>query len=140
MGIKAMQGESETRSEWKDHGIVDVPVADLPDPDGVSSPQDFDHHISWEDAQSATKQLPDIQKQIAEGKSADDFSAEDQAAGLEYSQGKRRLYDLYYGSDPVTLDKDGSEYDIVSGRHRIFSAKELGLETIPAHVREKVQS
>jgi len=139
-GIKALQGEGETKSEWRDHGIIDVPVNDLPDPDSVSSPQDFNHHISWKEAQAATKQLPEIQKQVAKGKTGDDFSAEDQAAGLDNSQGKRRIYDLYYGSDPVTVDKDGSKYDIVSGRHRIFAAKEAGLQTIPAHVREKTQS
>ena len=122
---------------WEDKGIIDVPVNDLPDPEGVESPQDFDHHITWEDAQSATKQLPEIQDLVKNGKTADDFSTQDQAAGLDYAHGKRRVYDLYYGSDPIRLDKDGDHYVIISGRHRIYAAKELGLSAIPAMVKEK---
>lgn len=139
-GIARMQGGmSDTGSEWKDLGIVDVSVADLPKPDDVAGPQDFDHHISYADAITASRQLPDLQEQVTAGKTGDDFRAEDQAAGLDYSDGRQRLYDLYYGADPVRLDKVGDQYDIVSGRHRIFAAKELGLATIPAHVREKAR-
>lgn len=137
-GMRAMHGESsESRHEWKDHGIVDVPVSDLPMPEHVSGPADFDHHISYQDALAATRQLPEIQKQLSAGKTGDDFSAADQAAGRDYAHGQRRIYDLYYGSDPVVLDKIGDKYDIVSGRHRIFAAKELGSRTIPARLREK---
>ncbi len=151
IGVKAMQGDTSSaqtaaatsdtglpKDVWEDKGIIDVPVANLPDLDGVDSPADFDHHISWEDAQSATKQLPVIQDQVKAGMTGDDFSNEDQVAGLDYAHGKRRVYDLYYGSDPVRLDKDGDQYDIVSGRHRIYAAKTLGLSTIPAWVKEKV--
>ena len=137
IGQQAMRGESTDRDEWIDYGIIDVPVADLPTPEGVSSPADFDHHIQWEDAESATKRIPELQKEVKSGKTGDDFTSEDLANGKDYAQGKRRIYDLYYGSDPVVLDKAGEKYDIVSGRHRIFAAKELGLDTIPARVREK---
>jgi hypothetical protein len=144
VGRQSMRGEhsstidsQQLKDVWEDKGVIDVPVADLPDPEGVESPQDFDHHITWEDAQSATKQLPEIQDLVKNGKTGDDFSTEDQAAGLDYAHGKRRVYDLYYGSNPVRLDKDGDHYDIVSGRHRIYAAKELGLSTVPARVKEK---
>jgi hypothetical protein len=139
-GMASMQGDARVNSDWVDKGMVDVPVSELPEPEGVSGPENFDHHISWEDAQAATKKLPEIQEQVHNGKTGDDFSASDQAKGLEYKDGDRRIFDLYYGSDPVKLDKDGSEYTIVSGRHRIFAAKEAGLETIPAWVTEKVKS
>jgi hypothetical protein len=144
IGMQSIKGEyspstdtQQLKDVWEDKGVIDVPVANLPDPEGVESPQDFDHHITWEDAQSATKQLPKIQDLVKNGKTGDDFSTEDQAAGLDYAHGKRRVYDLYYGSDPIRLDKDGDHYDIISGRHRIYAAKELGLSTIPARVKEK---
>ena len=144
VGRQSMRGEysspmdsQQLKDVWEDKGVIDVPVADLPDPEGVESPQDFNHHISWDDAQSATKQLPEIREMVKNGKTGDDLSAEDQAAGLDYTHGKRRVFDLFYGSDPVTLDKDGDHYDIISGRHRIYAAKELGLSTIPARVKEK---
>jgi len=33
---------------------------------------------------------------------------------------------------------EGDSYEIVNGRHRIYMARELGLETIPARVKEKM--
>ena len=137
-GVAAMQGDSKAGSDWVDRGIVDVPVADLPDPEDVSSPADFDHHIAWQDAQSATKQLPEIQKAVKEGKNGDDFYQEDKAANRDPLHGKYRVHQLYYGSDPVAVEKMGNQYNILSGRHRIFAAKDAGLETIPARVSEKV--
>lgn len=139
-GIASMQGDARINRDWIDKGIVDVPVEDLPAPEDVSSPADFDHHITWEDAQAATNRLPEIQKQVNAGKTGDDFSMSDQAKGLSDEQGDRKIFDLYYGSDPIRLDKDGTEYTILAGRHRIFAAKEAGLKTIPARVNEKVST
>lgn len=136
--ISAIQGNTDGTSDWQDLGIVDVDVRDLPNPENVNGPEDFDHHISYEDAKNACEKLPNIQQKVKEGYSADDFSTEDQKAGLSYSEGQRSVYDLFYSeSDPVRLDKDGNNYDIVSGRHRIYAAKEAGLNTIPARVIEK---
>ena len=55
--IRSMQGGDADGSDWVDRGIVDVPVKDLPMPEGVSGPEDFNHHISWEDAKSAAERL-----------------------------------------------------------------------------------
>ncbi len=136
-GIKSLQGQEVESRDWIDHGIVDVPVADLPMPEDVNSPDDFNHHISWEDARSATQALPQIQQEVNAGKTADDFSKEDEQNNLDWQHGRRRIYDLYYGSDPVALDKIGDEYQINSGRHRVYAAKVCGLETIPARLMEK---
>jgi hypothetical protein len=140
-GIQSIQGENnKVENDWVDHGIIDVPVKDLPTPEGVSNTSDFNHHISWENAKSASEQLPDIQKEVNNGKSAEDFSKEDELAGLDNSHGKRKVYDLYYGNDPVAVEKIGDQYNIITGRHRIFAAQTLGLETIPARVMEKSAS
>ena len=140
-GQSAIRGDdsvSESRYEWKDQGMQNVPVKDLPNPEGVTRSEDFDHHISYEDAIQATKQYQEMQPEIARGTTGEDFSARDQANGLDYEHGQRRVYDLFHGSDPIRLDKNGDHYDIVSGRHRIFAAKEVGLEKVPAHVIEKL--
>lgn len=136
--IQSMQGDAG-ESDWVDRGVIDVPVKDLPMPEGVSSPDDFNHHISWEDAKSAAERLPGIQADVKAGKTADDFSAEDQLNGLDYAHGKRGVYDLFYGSDPVRVEKVGDNYDIISGRHRVYAAKAAGLDSIPARVMEKVK-
>jgi hypothetical protein len=116
----------ETPSDWVDHGIIDVKVADLPWPEGVTSPADFER-ISWEDAQAATLRLPEIQKQLSAGVQPDDLTADD-----------HRVYGLYYGGQPVKLALINGEYDIDGGRHRVYAAKALGLETLPARVKEKL--
>lgn len=123
---------------WEDRGIIDVPVADLPQPEGVNGPQDFDHHITYPDAVAASRQLQEMKPQIDGGYKSDDFAALDRKNGLDYAGGRQRVYDLFYGGDPVSVTKDGNKYDIDSGRHRIYIAKEAGYDTIPARVREKV--
>jgi len=128
---------SEALRESKIRGFFDVPVADLPDPEGVGSPADFDHHITWENAKSAALLLPQIQQEIANGKTGDDFAMEDLAAGLDWQNGKKRVYDLFYSNnEPIRLEKGGNGYSITSGRHRIYAAKAVGLHTIPAKVVE----
>jgi len=128
---------SEAQSEWKVPGFVDVPVSNLPNPEGVNSPADFNHHISWENAKSAALLLPQIQQEIASGKTGDDFALEDIAAGLDWEHGRKRVYDLFYSTnEPVRLEKNGCTYSITSGRHRVYVAKAVGLNTIPAQVIE----
>jgi hypothetical protein len=135
--IKTIQGESSDLYDWVDRGIVDVRVADLPDPEWVKGPSDF-HHITWKDAQKVTADLPQLQKEVNAGKTAEDFSREDEIAGLDHQHGRRRLYDLYYGEDSIRVGTDGGEYTIDHGQHRIFAAKHAGLETIPVRLLEKI--
>ncbi len=135
-GVKAMQGTSDG-GNWMERGIVDVPVADLPASEGVNSPEDFDHHITHDDAVESLKRLQDIKPLVDQGYTGDDFYKLDQANRLDYAHGQQRIYDLYYGDDAIRLTKDGDKYDITHGRHRIFAAKELGLKTIPASVVER---
>lgn len=100
---------SEAQSEWKVPGFVDVPVSDIPYPEGVNSPADFDHHISWENAKSAALLLPDIQQELASGKTDEDLAQEDLAVGLDWEHGRKRVYDLFYSTDdPVRLEKMGT--------------------------------
>ena len=39
-------------------------------------------------------------------------------------------------SDPITLDRsNGTPYEIIDGRHRIFLAREMGYSTVPANLQ-----
>jgi hypothetical protein len=140
-GRAAMSGlsASDVAYDWVDRGIQDIPVSRLPRPDGVTGPADFDHHITHEDAVRVTRGLQVMKPLIDSGHTSEDFAAMDREDGTDYEHGRQRIFDLYYGSDPVRLDKDGDQYEIVSGRHRLFAAQELGIQTIPARVIEKVQ-
>lgn len=140
LDAQAGPDNAEHGDHWEDRGIIDVPVADLPDPDDVNGPEDFDHHISYDDAVRATERLQEMRPLIAQGYTADDFAALDKQNGVDPLHGQERVYRLFYGSEPIKVDKDGDTYDIISGRHRIFVAKERGYEFIPAQVSERVRS
>lgn len=124
---------------WEDKGIVDVPVKDLPRPDGVNSPQDFNHHISYPDTVEAFDELQKMKPLIDKGYTGDNFALIDRESGVDYANGQQRFYDLFYGNDAIKVNKDGNQYDIINGRHRIFVAKEKGYDSIPAHVTEKIK-
>ncbi len=75
--INAIHGlqptDGDVSYDWVDRGIIDVPVSDLPDSPDIQSPEDFHHHISWEDAKKGVEMLPEIQEDLAAGKTYDDF-------------------------------------------------------------------
>lgn len=128
---------TEGTSEWIDRGIRDVPVDKLPQPEGVSA-DNFDHHIAYEDAVKAAEEYDRMRPLIDQGLTSEDFAAMDRTAGRDWEHGQQRVYDLFHGSNAVHVTKDGDQYDIIDGRHRIFVAKERGSQTMPARVREHV--
>lgn len=138
--ISAIKGVEPIINDWKDLGIINVFVNDLPWPENINGPEDFTHNISWDDAKLASLQLPEVQAGVEGGKTGENFQKEDELAGLDWKNGKKSVFDLYYSqNDPVSLDKIGDTYSIINGRHRIFAAKQLGLSTIPARVFEKMR-
>lgn len=62
------------------------------------------------------------------------FAACDVAAGHEYGSGLQRVYDAFFGSDPIHLDrgKNDTLFSITSGRHRIRVALDAGWYAVPA--------
>ncbi len=123
--------------DWVDRGIVDVPVAQLPDAPDIQRPEDF-KKISFEDAIEGVDRLPQIQQEMQAGKTLDDFRQEDLDNGIQGNGGKAGYYQLFYGSSPIRVDKVGEDYTVIDGRHRIAAARLRGLETLPAHVVERV--
>ena len=72
-----------------------------------------------------------------EGDNSDYWAAVDQKARLDYAHGDQRIYEAFYGQDAIRVTWDGSRYDIINGRHRIWLAKHAGLETLPVHLIER---
>ena len=139
VGIAAMQGDVAASSDWVDCGIQDVPVADLPAPEGVEDAGDFEK-VSAEDMKAGLTRLQEMKPVIASGEGAtpDYWREFDRQRGLAYPDGYQKVYESFYGQDAIRLDKDGDQYDIVNGRHRIFMAKQMGIDAVPARVIEKV--
>lgn len=75
--------------------------------------------------------LPAIQMGVAD---RDYFTRLDQEAGREYECGALRVYEAFFGDEPITLDRklNGVEYGITSGGHRIKVAREQGWPAVPA--------
>lgn len=120
---------------WLARGIQDVPLGQIVlDDSFVRSAADF-HKVSYEVMVVWPRLLEEvIRPAVWQGADGDDFTALDARAGLDYEHGHRRVYDAFYGGDPVRLEWTGDGYRVVDGYHRLFVARELGLATIPASV------
>ncbi len=139
-GMRAMQGvEPAEKAEWIDRGIQDVPLNridlrgehlyDQQDPRSDSYAQIADGVHKLEDT---------VRPAVGAGKERDYFQSLDQQQGLDPAKnGYTKVYDSFYGSDPVTVAKDGRHYEVDKGRHRLYVAQAEGLESLPARVKER---
>lgn len=139
-GIKDVVGAPgrDATSEWVDRGILDVPVADLPDPEGIEGSADF-QKLSAPEMKAGLDRLEEMKPTIASGKgaSSDHWAEHDRQHGLDYAHGYQRVYEAFYGNDAIRVDKDGDRYDIVNGRHRVWLAKRMDINDLPARVIER---
>lgn len=136
-GVESVPGQDAT-SEWVDRGILDVPVADLPDPEGIEGSADF-HKLSAIEMKAGLDRLEEMKPAIASGKGAnsDHWAEHDREHGLDYEHGYQRVYEAFFGNDAIRLNKDGDRYDIVNGRHRVWLAKRMDINDLPARVMER---
>jgi len=60
----------------------------------------------------------------------------DRRAGRTYEEGLQRVYDAFFGSEPICLERQSgtSRWRVLNGRHRIQIARELGWTAVPALV------
>lgn len=133
--------EAESHSEWVDRGIQDVPLETIDFSDNyVKGPGDFQHGSSYNEMARGMKALEeDVRPAVERGEGADYFRELDQQRGLDYAHGSLRAYDTFYGRNAISLTKIGDHYQVANGGyHRLYVARELQMQSIPAHVIEKV--
>lgn len=132
--------EADQPSEWVDQGVRDVPVADLPNPEGIHNAGDF-VKVSEDDMRAGLQRLQEMRPTIESGvgASSDYWADVDKQQGMDYAHGYRRIYDAFYGQDAIRLCKDGDRYSIDNGRHRIWLAKQMGIASLPARVIERTR-
>lgn len=125
-------------SEWSERGIQLAPLAQIDLSDSyVQGPADY-KKVAYEIMVEGVRKLIDVVlPAMRNGANADDFDLLDQQNGVAYADGYRRVYDAFYGSDPIRLEKIGDTYKVVGGYHRLLIAQQLGLSEIPASVVEK---
>lgn len=139
--IQTIQGQQDApaESEWVDRGIQDVAVdkIDTSDMTHVNGPEDF-KKVSYDEMAKGFQKLETVvQPGVEKGAGGDDFYKLDQQQGLDYANGYQRVYDAFYGGDAIKLEKDGEDYRVINGAHRLYVAKELGIQTVPARVKER---
>ncbi len=139
--VQAIQGQKDTQpeSEWVDRGITDVPVdkIDTSDMTHVNGLDDF-KKVSYEEMAEGYRKLDTVVRpEVAKGAGGDDFRKLDQQEGLSYADGYQRVYDAFYGGEPIRLAKDGESYTVINGAHRLYVAQREGVGSVPARVIER---
>lgn len=137
--VSAITGpaDSTEKQEWVDKGIqmVSVDRVDLSN-SPVLGESDFRKVSHAEMVEGFQKLETTVRPAMGTGADGEYFSDLDKSQGLDYEHGYRRVYDAFYGSDPIRLDRTGDTYNVVNGYHRLAVAKELGITALPARVLE----
>lgn len=128
------------RVRWIDEGIHQVPVHELPPPEGITSAADF-QKVSETEMRAGIRRLQEMRPTIeaGAGASSDYWREFDKTHGLEYAHGYQRVYDAFFGMDAIKVTADGKKYDIVNGRHRIWLAQQMGIDYLPMRVSRKFE-
>lgn len=124
--------------QWVNEGVQAVTVDTLPEPEGINDASDF-KKVPLEEMASGIRRLQEMTPTITSGigASSDYWAKHDRQKGLAYSEGYQKIYDAFYGGDAIKIDVDGSNFNIINGRHRIWLAKRLGVATLPMRVTRK---
>ena len=127
------------QGDWKDRNIQNIYVDNLPYPDEIKNGDDF-KKVSLEEMKAGLNRLQEIRPIVEKGtgNSSDYWAKIDQQKGLNFSSGYQRIYDAFYGQDAIRVEKNGNTFDIINGRHRIWLAKQMGIEQLPIHLIEKM--
>lgn len=134
-------GNKKTGSRFQERGIVSVPLGAirLEGDQAIRRAGDF-YKVPFATMLDGVRRFSsEVLPEVEKGAGKDYFRQKDSESGVEYQYGLLRLYEAFYGDEPVRLTKmrDG-RYEVTNGRHRLFAARAAGLESIPASVVEEV--
>ena len=127
------------RSRFSEKGIVPIDVADVPNEEiGPLSADDF-HKYSYDEMLEGARRFDrEVRPAVEAGSARDYFHQKDREAGSDYQHGLERLYDAYYGSEPIRVTRlKSGRMEVTNGRHRLFVAKQAGIRTVPASMAEE---
>ena len=132
-------GGTPQRSRFSEKGIVSINVADIPDDEiGSLSVRDF-HKYSYDEMLEGARRFDlEVRPAVEAGSGRDYFQQKDREAGADYEHGLERLYDAYFGSEPIRVTKlKGGRMEVTNGRHRLFVAKQAGIRTVHVSMVEE---
>jgi len=126
-GLEAHLGDTDIHN-------IDTNLIVMADTAHVSQKGDF-KKVSYEDMEEGLKKLESVVKPgVENGLGGDDFYNLDQRSGLDATHGYKQVYDAFYGDDAITLEQRGDRFHVINGAHRLYVAKQLGINSIPARV------
>ena len=139
--LEQAAGQKETdasRGVWVDTGIHNIPINKIDLSDSyVNGPEDF-QHVPYSEMVRGVRILEnEVRPAVEQGADNEHFRELDQQRGVDYAHGTQRVYETFYGGEPIKLNKIGDRYVIDGGYHRLYVAKELRLDSIPARVLER---
>jgi hypothetical protein len=131
------------------NSIEFVDVDRLPETPEIRGPQDFsgktlaDRQANYESLKRDLLRHEQMRPYIEQGHGSETWDAWDQQTGIGnfspagYERGYADVYRAYYDTvNAVAVSEVDSQYtDILNGRHRIFLARELGIQKLPVNVR-----
>ena len=123
---------------WKEHGVVTVDLDKLPDVEDIFGAEDF-MKVSMKDMKAGLKRFQEMGKVIesGQGNNKEYWAKKDRQRGLDYPNGYQRIYEAFYGREPIRITKNGNQYTIENGRHRVWMAKKMGIKSLPVSLVEK---
>lgn len=126
-------------SRFSEKGFVSINVSDIPsDEIGSLSEGDFRKYSYAEMQEGARRFDLEVRPAVEAGAGRDFFKQKDREAASDYEHGLERLYDSYYGSEPIRVTRMKSgRMEVTNGRHRLFVAKQAGIATVPVSLVEE---
>lgn len=122
---------------WQERGICTVSLSAIDLSDCSTAALDF-RKVSYERMREGIQKLTsEVWPAVKRGAGREYFERLDRDAATGYEHGLVRVYDAFFGMEPIRLERQGEHYVVVNGRHRLAVARDLGVTSLPASVTEK---
>lgn len=134
----AANEQSLDSDQWVGTWTNNFDLSNLPSPEDIEGASDF-RKVKFDEMKDGLSKLQEMKPIIEQGvgNSKDYWANIDNEKGLDYPNGYQRVYEAFYGNEPIRVIKNGNNYEITNGRHRIWSAKKLGIKTLPLMLVER---
>ncbi|WP_156465850.1 MULTISPECIES: hypothetical protein [unclassified Rathayibacter] len=120
------------------NGVRMVALSDIDDSDSrIVGGQDFGKGYSPQDLEWALNAFVDVVvPTVAAGGTIDDLRARDAAEGRMGTRSYSDTYSGFLDGDAIKLDGVSGSFEVKNGYHRIWVARRMGLDSIPARVND----
>lgn len=113
--------------------VVAVSLQEIEDDGGIRSEADFEK-VTFEQTVWGLETLKEVvEPAVMLGKGIEYFEARDRDEGRSGERSNAGVYRWFYGPSAIRLrPMPGGAWEVENGRHRVFAARRLGLDSLPA--------